>query len=265
MTRFIYIFVFCTLSIFGHSQKNATLAAYSANKSSKSETMRLKRDAARLALRMEAGSEALHYLPIQIADQKIDKIIGLLKAVKNSKLAAAKDINNCKIHVKPNPAIDQFTIIYDKNIDWATPLREGINETDNDQINELLEQYDLFISNHISWNSNFDAITIQSHRPYNIAALAQEFSSIDGVEKIDFSSKESDGNDIELALSGKEWFITYYLRWGSCMNGCDNLHSWSFKIDQKGNISFLEEKGNEIPAWMRCETESSGHFLAVKK
>lgn len=227
--------------------------------------MQLKRDAARLVLRMEANNEDFRYLPIQIQEANISSIFKVLKAVKTSNISAAKSINNCKIHALPQPSIDQFILVYQKDIDWAAPLKEGINETESDAINDLLDEYDLFISNHINWNAQLDAITIQSHKPYNMAALAQAFDQIEGVEQVDYGAKQSDGNDIQINQSGKDWLVTYFLRWGSCMNGCNNVHSWTFRVSPKGKTTLEEEKGDEIPTWMRCEQKNRQLFFAARE
>lgn len=263
--RIYYIIVLLLSFSYVASAQSVSFTNYASKKPERNESMRLKRDAARLALRMDANNEDFRYLPIQIQESKINAISKVLSSIKNSSSAAARAISNCKIHALPNPSIDQFILIYQKDISWANPLREGINETESDDINDLLDEYDLFISNHVNWNNELDAITIQSHRPYNMAALAQEFGQIEGVNKIELSSKQSDGNDIQITFSGQQWLVTYFLKWGSCMNGCDKTHSWSFKVAADGKVQFIKESGDEIPAWMRCQTNPRNTYLAALK
>ena len=130
-----------------------------------------KRDAARIALRLDAEKEDIRYLPIAISR---DNINGLYKALSNiyQNEEAGKSIAKCNVHTFPNPSIDHLVVIYRKNVDWAGPLRQGITETTNKELNQLLDKYDLAIERSMQWNDTQDAITLRSKEPLNMAALA---------------------------------------------------------------------------------------------
>ena len=103
-----------------------------------------KRDAARLALRLDAEKEDVRYLPIGISR---DNLTGLYRALSNIYVQdeVGKSIARCNVHTFPNPSIDHLVIIYRRNVDWASPLSKGITETTNKDLNKLLDQYDLAI------------------------------------------------------------------------------------------------------------------------
>ena len=198
----------CLLALQSFSQNNDKLLA-SRNFTSKPTTQKslskklerkFKRDAARLALRMEADREDLRYQNIIIPPGNIKSIFEALKNV-YEKDETAQSIAECNVHTFPNPSIDHFKVIFDKNVEWATPLRQGISETNSDEINDLLDEYNLVISKHVQWNGTQDAITIRSKSPLNMAALANEFYNVEGVVEIDLGMPKIGGNDIKIKRS----------------------------------------------------------------
>ncbi len=217
-------------------------------------TRKFKRDAARLALRMESKKEDLRYLNIVIPKDNIESIYGVLANIYIQN-EVAKSIAECNVHTFPNPSIDHLVIIFDREVDWARPLREGISETDNDDINDLLDDYDLIIEKHVQWNDTKDAITIRSKEPLNMAALANEFYNIEGVSSIDLGVPEIGGNDINIERVSNAWEVQYVLRFGSYISGKGKVHIWKFKAYDDGKVELVSEGGDPVPDWMRCEEE----------
>ncbi len=213
---------------------------------------KFRRDAARLALRMESNKEDLRYLNIVIPKDNIESIFSILTNIylEND---IAKSIAECNVHTFPNPSIDHLVIIFDREVDWAAPLRDGISETDSDEINELLDDFDLIIEKHVQWNDTQDAITIRSKEPLNMAALANEFYNIKGVSEIDLGVPQIGGNDISIDRVSGGWEVQYVLRFGSYISGKGKVHIWKFKALDNGTIEMLSEGGDPVPEWMRCK------------
>ena len=217
---------------------------------------KFKRDAARLALRIEAEKEELRYQNIIIAPGNVESIYGALVNVYKSD-ETAQSIAKCNVHTFPNPSIDQFNVIFDKNVDWATPLQQGVSETSSDEINDLLDEYNLVISKHVQWNSTQDAITIRSKKPLNMAALSNDFYNIEGVAEIDLGVPNIAGNDIKIERVERGWELEYILQFGSYSEEGKN-HIWKYRVLDNGEVSFLSETGDPIPTWMRCQDGSEG-------
>lgn len=220
----------------------------------KSLERKFRRDAARLALRLEAEKEDLRYLNPQIPPATTDMVYNLLTSIYTSD-ETAKSIAKCNVHTFPNPSIDQIVIIYEKDIDWAEPLRDGISETESAAINDLLDEYELVIEKHVPWNDTEDALTIRSKAPLNMAALAIEFRDIEGVVDIDLGMPKVGGNDISLNRIQDGWEVQYILKFGSFSNGKGKKHIWKYHAFDDGTIKFIEESGSPIPTWMRCGVE----------
>lgn len=222
---------------------------------SKKLERKFKRDAARLALRIEAGKEELRYQNIVISPNNMQSIYQALVAVYQND-ETAQSIAKCNVHTFPNPSIDHFNMIFDKNVDWATPLQQGIRETDSEEINDLLDEYNLVISKHVQWNSTQDAITVRSKKPLNMAALSNEFFNIEGVAEIDLGVPNIAGNDIKIERKEKGWEIEYILQFGSYVDE-GKKHIWKYEVTDEGEVTFISEEGDPIPSWMKCEDPSN--------
>ena len=213
---------------------------------------KFKRDAARLALRMEAEKEDLRYLNIAIPRANIENIFEVLTNIYRSH-ETAQSIAKCNVHTFPNPSIDNFKVIFKRDAEWAEPLRDGISETTNGTINDMLDEYDLIIDNHQKWTEEEDIITIRSKKPLNMAALANEFYNVEDVVEIDLGIPEIGGNDIEINRVQGAWEVKYVLKFGSYFKGQGKSHIWTYQALDSGKVKFIEEKGDPVPEWMKCE------------
>lgn len=211
-----------------------------------------KRDAARLALRLELEREDARTLPAAISRENLTGIHKALTAIYTND-ETGKSLARCNIHTFPNPSIDHLVVIYKRNADWAAPLRQGITETTNKTFNNLLDQYDLVIEKHVQWNDAQDALTIRSKEPMNMAALATAFEQIPGIVQIDLGLPKFGGNDIKARRLTGGWEIEFVLQFGA--TNATKSHSWKYKVTDSGNVSLLKEAGDPLPAWMRCDSE----------
>jgi hypothetical protein len=244
-----------TILVFGlKAQPMAVRTNTSAGKSAVPASIdrQFKRDAARMALRMEVEKEDARYLPVAISR---DNITSLYKALSNIYIndETGKSIARCNIHTFPNPSIDHIVIIFKKNVDWAAPLRQGITETTNKELNRLLDQYDLAIEKHVQWNDAQDAITLRSKEPLNMAALAGQFDNIPGVVQIDLGLPKFAGNDIKAKRITGGWEIEFIYSFGGNAGSGGKIHTWKYKALDNGQVSLLKEGGETLPTWMRCD------------
>jgi len=261
--QFTILFALCLASIFSIAQNDLAMLASLSEKSietdGKNEVLpkrlerKYKRDAARLALRMEASEDELRYGNIMIPRENIESIFNILSSVYFSD-ETAKSIARCNVHTFPNPSIDHCKIIFDRNVDWAEPLREGITETNSDEINDLLDEYDLIIETHERWTDDQDVIVIRSKEPINMAAISNEFYNVEGVVEVDLGIPEIGGNDINISRLDGGWQIVYTLTIGGAYSKeGSKKHVWTYKALDNGVITFISEIGDPIPAWMKCD------------
>jgi hypothetical protein len=218
-----------------------------------------KRDASRLALRIESEKDDLRFMDFNIPKTNFNAIYnGLCNLY--TKDNNVKSILKCNISTFPDIAIDQCIVIFNKNVDWAAPLRQGINETTNPQFNKIIDKFQLVIEKYVQWNEGRDAITIRSKEAMNIASIATEIQNIPGVSTVDLSIPRLKGNDIKVKRITGGWEFDFLLNVG---NAIDNkLHSWKYKCLDSGTIQFISESGDPIPSHMRCMMDE---FLVANK
>ncbi|GEM_PF-1807622 len=222
------------------------------------------RDAARLTLRLAAQEEDLRFQRISIPRQPMMEIYNVLISIYQSD-ERARAVERCNVHTFPSPSIDRCVVIFDREVEWAAPLRQGISETNNPEINQLLDEYDLIIEKHVQWNDRYDALTIRATEPLNMAALANEFYNVEGVVEVDLGIPDVRGSDITLKpLPNGSWAVTYILRFGSLFAEQDQVHTWTWHVFPNGQVQFVRESGAPIPAWMRCHFEASDERWLVR-
>ena len=212
---------------------------------------KLRRDASRLALRLEMGNEDAQFAPVYISKGNTDALYQALGAVYLN-AEEGKSLYRCNIHTYPSPSIDNLVLIYDRNVDWADPLRNGLTETNDVTFNKLLRKYNLFIERHVQWTERQDALTLRSRDPINMAAIASEFSSIEGIQETDLGIPKVLGSDIEASRIKDAWNLDYILRFGAWATGSGKSHTWRFQVTDKGSVTIKNETGDPVPKWMRC-------------
>ncbi len=212
---------------------------------------KLKRDAARLAIRMDARGEDPAFLQVNVPEQKAKEIYAVLLDIYNSGLPEANEIFNCNLRVATDISIDKFWIIYDKEAEWADALAEGVFEVDG-EMEDLLDEYDLFITDKKSWDEKNDMITIESAKLYNMAALAQKFQGLQGVSKIHTHDPDVTPDfDIAIRNESGKWKVSFTRFWSSLEN--TKFHKWIFEVSDK--VEFISESGDEFPDWMKCRDD----------
>lgn len=220
---------------------------------------KFQRDAARLALRIESEKQDLRTMNISISKGSIDVFFNMLTQIYLQD-ETARSIARCNVHTFANPSTDQITVVYDKNVEWASQLRQGTGQAG--KVTELLERYDLIIEKHIQWNDAQEAIAIRSVEPLNMAALANEFYKIPGVASIDLNLPAEPGNDIQVRRGNGGWEISYIMRFGE-IKGDIKAHVWTYQVLDNGVIRLHSETGAPIPASMRCDL-FNGQVIATR-
>lgn len=214
---------------------------------------KLRRDAARLALRLNYG-EDLRYQSIRIPSSEMESLYRALVAMHNAD-ENIRSIFRCNVHTRPNPSIDHMLVIFDRNSDWAAPLRAGRHETTSITLNDLLYEHDLIIEKHMQWTGTEDAISIRSKNPLNMAALANDFHEIEGVKEVDLGLSKEMGSDITATRIRTGWRFVFTLSFGSLQEKGEKTHTWQYEYSDAGKLTKVNETGDPVPEWMRCAVE----------
>jgi hypothetical protein len=218
---------------------------------------KFKRDAARLALRLQTQDKDVKNQPIVFVSQKTEDIYQALCQV-YLQTDQGKSFVKCNIHTFPNPSIDHMVLIYQKNVAWASPLSKGLLQTNSQRFNDLVARYKLILEKHIQWTDHQFAIALRSKEPINMAALAEEFRQIEGIDEIDLGIPKVLGNDIQVLQADGNIELEYILRFGAWSAGKGQSHTWRFAANSK-TIKATADFGAPVPAWLKC------HFQPEKQ
>lgn len=215
-----------------------------------------RRDAARLALRLEGQLDDYRYLGAEIPPSNVEMIYNALKNI-YEKDKTARSLTECNIHTFPDPAIEQLVVVFDKNQTWAKTIRQRTGDDNNQAVHNILQKYNLAIKKQYQWNAEQEAITIRSRKPLNMASVANEFYNIDGIAEIDLGIPDVKGNDISVERTSEGWEFQFELLFGNYLTGDGQSHRWKYLVTDKQEVKFLMEEGDLVPDWMRCLLQPS--------
>ena len=215
-----------------------------------------RRDAARLALRLEGQIEDYRYMGVEIPPSNVEVIYNSLKSI-YQKDKTARSLSECNIHTFPDPAIEQLVVVFDKNQTWAKTVSQRTGEDSNQAVHDVLQKYNLAIKKQYQWNAEQEAITIRSRKPLNMAAVANEFYNVDGIAEIDLGIPSVKGNDISVERTSEGWEFQFELLFGNYLTGDGQSHRWKYLVSDTQEVKFLMEEGDPVPDWMRCMLQPS--------
>lgn len=215
-----------------------------------------RKDAGRLALRHISDGSDYKNLGTEMPKEVVTELYTSLIAIHEAPYEESKEVTRKhRLHTFPIPAVDMVQIHYKNTSAWAAPLKLGGNETNNEDITTICTKYNLSIESHQIWDEQTNMFIVKAHTPVNLAAIAQLFKNIDGVQKVILPVPDLDGNDIEARRTSKGWQLNYIVKFDSCLTGCKKQRTWSFEVvninvHSSANVKFIGITGDDLPDWM---------------
>lgn len=212
----------------------------------------MKKDAARLAVRMEGEGKELSEQNIEISEEKAKLAYNILKGVYESGYTEASKVFDCNIRAASDIAIDKFWIVYDKKASWSPVFQDELYHASGN-IGDLLDEYELIITEKKAWTEMEEIITVESRQLYNMKVLIEEFKGAEGI--LDIFTRNSEikpDSDIQISFSDEKWNIAFIKKWSSLKDS--KSHRWMFEVNESDfKAKFKGESGDIIPDWMSCE------------
>lgn len=195
------------------------------------------KDATRLTILHLSQQEDLSDV-IAIPDDIKSSLYKALTTIYNSNNSHAKKVSKLDIHTQPEPFyIDHLNVNCHIDTDWLTPIEKGNPMTSNKTINNLIETYNLKISNYNKENKSF---TISAYPHINMNALAKQLSKIEGVV-VSIPKVHHSDNNIKVEKVGKDTWMIIYEKQYFGKNKTPYKKQWSFSVDAAENVIFLDE------------------------
>jgi len=209
---------------------------------------RFQEDAERLALRDIHRDETDKISLIEIPDPLIKTYYNGLLHLYNAKKIVERDmvIQKYNIHAFPHPEMNNVLVAVDTTAQWVKLWQEGYRFTGNSQIDQLLNQYQLYIYEYHRWK-NRHVVELQAKKSINILALAKKFQDIDGVIYAEANSAIGDGDNITAIRKTAYVVYEFSLGYDDCPSGCIHRHYWAFRVRYNGTVEFVDEYGSPLP------------------
>jgi hypothetical protein len=212
---------------------------------------KLKRDAARLALRTMKQNGATNDMPVEIPTHLVEAFYKILSNL-YEEATIARLLEKCNVHTFPDPPIDHLVLIYNYGAAWTKPFSLNKKKTEHEGFEKLIQSHGLTIENHFKWDNSHGAISVRAKNPLNIMALADEFMKIEGIVDVDMSVPRTKGNDILAKKINGGWEITYLVQFGTHSPSGTKQHTWRYQCMDAGEVKFIGEYGDDLPEWMVC-------------
>ena len=151
------------------------------------------------------------------------------------------------VHALTPPDPRGFEVSVDTTASWIDAWRESTTQTGNEEVDNLLEQFDLSLFEYRELeNSSIARAFLRSEYAINVYAVARLFEEIKDVEA---SGTEviGGGSDITVLFFDDHLRYTLEYGYGDCPSGCNNRHKWNFRVFEDGSVEFIGEQGDPLP------------------
>ncbi|GEM_PF-1133258 len=152
-----------------------------------------------------------------------------------------------QVHARTPADPRAITVRVDTTAPWIDAWRDSTTQTDNEEIDELLNQFDLSLLKYYELESSSLAVAkLQSEYAINGYAVGRLFMQVDDISSAG-PPVVTDGSNIEVLMFDDHLRYKFNYRFGDCPAGCINEHTWTFNVYVDGNVEFVSESGNSLP------------------
>jgi len=124
--------------------------------------------------------------------------------------------------------------------------KNGQRLTGDDQIDSLMETYNLDLDRYYHWPTAHAAV-LYAQKATNIFALGKKFKPIDGVIYAKPNGAVGDGDDIKVSIEQDYLMYEFSEGWGDCPAGSTHRHYWLFHVKFDGTVKFISSYGDPLP------------------
>ena len=208
----------------------------------------MKEDASHLVLREIYSDpfkkENVAFLPKDLVETYYEGFVHIY----NAKFLSARNqvIEDYKIHTFCDVEMHYLSVSVDSSKEWVKAWCNGNRFTGNEQVDSLIETYNLQLYRVYQW---FDYVTasLYSDSAVNVYAISKKFKPIDGVRYAEPDGCAGDGNDITGGIESEYIEYNFSHGWGDCPAGCISRHFWKFNVRFDGTVVFITSYGDPLP------------------
>ncbi|PLX09335.1 MAG: hypothetical protein C0596_01955 [Marinilabiliales bacterium] len=215
-------------------------------------TENYKIDAGVLTLRKFYDNDMNYMDSIEIPTLHVDTFLNALLAVWNASELPARDsvVDMLEIYAAFNYDVRGFSFKCDKSLEWANNIIEGMDISGNEEVDSLMELYQLEYYYHLNSIDHY-YIYLISHVNYNMPQLSKEFEQIPDIISV-FATEGQYANQMDRNITAEihqEYIdLEYSYGWGDCMSGCLNWRFWNFRTYYDCSVEYIGSHGNLLPS-----------------
>jgi hypothetical protein len=135
-------------------------------------------------------------------------------------------IHNTPMFQTPN--CSYIEVYLDTTYSWTNNWFNGIIETGYEELDKFTAKYSFFVDG-INFQEN--TIYLNSYAPINTTPLLDSLLVFDGVIDSYPWGEFVKKNVIRYEINGDFQYFDFALRWGDCLSGCSQSHTWKYKVN----------------------------------
>lgn len=227
------------------SWEGFTMARASDQNLSNGRMSKYRKDAEKLAVRFINNRDSIQ---TKIPEALINLFYNGLIHIVNADHPEAEEATDpeYEVHALTPPDPRALSVGVNTGAPWLDAWRKGNTETGNEEVDDLLNEFDLTLVDYHEFASSPTAnATLQSEYAINVYAVGRLFEQI---PYIDYATAQivGDGSDIKVLLFDNHLRYTLEYGFGDCPAGCINRHKWTFKVFRDGHVEFVSEGGSPL-------------------
>lgn len=204
------------------------------------------KDAEKLAVRYINKKDSTQ---AEIPQDLIDLLYhGLIHIAISDKQKAAEVTDVYEIHARMPVHPREILVFADSTAPWMDTWRNGVTETGNSDLDELLDRFNFTITEYreLAHVLPVTMTTLHSDRAINGWAVGPLFEELDDIESAG-PNGVTDGTDLRVTFFEDYLQYTFEYGFGDCPAGCISRHKWYFIVYPNGNVHFAGEEGDTLP------------------
>lgn len=187
---------------------------------------------------------------LQVNKPISDMYLKALIAVYNATAIPARDtaIRMCNIHSRNDPDLFYFVILADSTLQWMKNLRNSVFPTGNVKLDKAISRFSYQkimygTAPGLPWHT----VQLKTDSSVNSLPLGVAMYDPQTVFAVGPSGGAWDGPDIVDSVNANFIQLYYSYKWLDCIDGCDRVHWWTFRVTNSCLVSLEDTGGDLLP------------------
>ena len=172
---------------------------------------------------------------VQIPQSHQDSIAEAMAAILNAAQLPERDsvFNIYCVHNGSWQLITSSVIVsVDENYNWTSNWQNLITETGDTLMDYITSTYSLEVASYSSF------AVLETPKLWNVNALCDSLELVEGVNYAEPNYLIGGAGRIAYDIIDGVKYLDFEVQWNDCFDGCDNRHTWHFKVYDDCSVEF---------------------------